>query len=131
MGGRGASSGISDKGKKYGSQYHTILQDGNIKFVSKNDRTSETLMETMTPGRVYVSVGENDLLSITYFDSINKRIKVIDLDYPHKGIYPHTHHGYLHNEFDGPKGATNLTSDEKKMVERIKKTWYNYLNSKK
>lgn len=131
MGGRGASSGISDKGKKYGSQYRTILQDGNIKFVSKNDRISESLMETMTPRRVYVAVGENDLLSITYFDSTNKRIKVIDLDYPHKGIYPHTHHGYLHNEFDGPKGAANLTSDEKKMVERIKKTWYNYLNSKK
>ena len=48
MGGRGASSGISDYGNKYGSQYRTLYQDGNIKFVQKNSRTSETLMETMT-----------------------------------------------------------------------------------
>ena len=60
MGGRGASSGISDKGRKYGSEYNTILQEGNIKFVTKSDRTSETLMETMTPGRVYVTVGGKD-----------------------------------------------------------------------
>ena len=52
MGGRGASSGLSDKGNNYGSQYTTILKSGNIKFVSKNSRDSETLMETMTRGRV-------------------------------------------------------------------------------
>ena len=75
MGGRGASSGISDKGNPYGSQYHTVYQDGNIKFVKKNNRDSETLMETMTKGRVYVTVGGDDLLSITYFDKENKRNK--------------------------------------------------------
>ena len=32
MGGRGASSGLSDKGKKYGSEYTTLHQSGNIKF---------------------------------------------------------------------------------------------------
>ena len=53
MGGRGASSGFSvDKNgnprNTYGSQYKTIFQDGNIKFVKKNQRTSETLMETVT-----------------------------------------------------------------------------------
>ncbi len=131
MGGRGASSGISDKGNKYGSQYHTILQDGNIKFVSKNERTSESLMETMTRGRVYVTVGGNDLLSIMYFDKNNKRVKSIDLDHEHKKMKPHTHHGYIHFENDGPKGAANLTTEEKKMVERVRKLWYNHLNSKK
>lgn len=34
-GGRGARSGISDKGNKYGSQHHTVLESENIKFVSK------------------------------------------------------------------------------------------------
>lgn len=131
MGGRGASSGISDKGNKYGSQYHTILQDGNIKFVSKNERTSESLMETMTQGRVYVTVGGKDLLSIMYFDSVKKRVKSIDLDHEHKNMRPHTHHGYEHYENDGPKGATNLTIEEKKMVERVRKLWYNHLNSRK
>ena len=33
MGGRGASSGISDKGKKYGTEYKSLLSRGRIKFV--------------------------------------------------------------------------------------------------
>ncbi len=128
MGGRGASSGISDKGNKYGSQYKTILESGNIKFVSKNSRDSETLMETMTRGRVYVTVGGNKLLSIIYFDNKNKRSKSINLDHLHKGMQPHTHHGYLHNEKDSAKGAAHLTTREKQMVERVQKIWYSYCN---
>ncbi len=42
---------------------------------------------------------------------------------------PHTHHGYEHNENDGKKGAANLTTKEKKMVEKVKKIWYNYNTS--
>ena len=126
MGGRGSSSGVSSSGNQYGSQYQTILKSGNIAFVSKNSRNSETLMETMTKGRVYVSVGGDELQSITYFDNKNKRTKSINLNHIHKGMQPHTHHGYLHNENDGPKGASKLTSEEKKMVERVEKIWYNY-----
>ncbi len=103
MGGRGASSGVSTGGNKYGSQNHTVLRDGNIKFVTKNQRTSETLMETMTKGRVYVTVGGDELLQIMYFDSENKRTKVIDLSHPHDKERPHTHHGYEHNENDSAK----------------------------
>ena len=127
MGGRGASSGISKKGNKYGSQYHTVLESGNIKFVEKNFRQAETLMETMTEGRVYVTVGGEDLLQVIYFDTENKRTKTIDLDHAHKGMDRHTHHGYYHNENDGPKGATNLTPKEKQMVDRITKLWYNHI----
>lgn len=36
MGGRGASSGVSKDGNRYGSQYHALLVDGNVKFVTKN-----------------------------------------------------------------------------------------------
>ena len=36
MGGRGASSGVSDKGKPYGSEYTTLYQSGNIKFIQSN-----------------------------------------------------------------------------------------------
>lgn len=127
MGGRGASSGISDKGNKYGTQYHTILQSGNIKFITKNNREVETLMETLTKGRVYVTVGGNDLLKVTYFDNKNKRSKTIDLDHPHKGQKPHTHHGYNHNEYDSKRGASNLTPEEKRMVDKVIKIWDNYL----
>ena len=46
-----------------------MLTDGNIKFVSKNGRNSETLMETMTHGRVYAHVEGGDLKAIVYFDN--------------------------------------------------------------
>lgn len=127
MGGRGASSGISKGGNKYGTQYRTLLEDGNIKFVTKVSRQSETLMETMTRGRVYVTVGGEELLKVIYFDNANKRIKEINLDHPHEGMQPHVHHGYNHNENDGPKGAANLTPKEKQMVDRVKKIWYNHI----
>lgn len=125
MGGRGARFGISEKGNKYGSQYHTLLKSGNIKFVEKNSRDSESLMETRTKGRVYVQVGGNDLISIKYFDKNNKRIKEINLDHSHNGIKPHTHHGYFHNENDSKRGASNPTKEEKAMIERVVRIWQN------
>ncbi|RHP13251.1 hypothetical protein DWZ76_11390 [Clostridium sp. AF35-15] len=125
MGGRGSSSGMSDKDNAYASQYHTVLKSGNMKFVAANDRHSESLFETQTKGRVYVTVAGNDLLKITYYDRKNKRTKQIDLNHVHKGMKPHTHHGYNHNENDSAKGASNLTTEEKKMVERAKQIWYN------
>lgn len=127
MGGRGASSGVSDKGNPYGSEYKTVLSSGNIKFVEKNTRDSEPLFETMTRGRVYVRVGGKDLLQISYYDNQNKRVKTIDIDHSHQKMKPHTHHGYEHNEGDGPKGAANLTPKEKRMVDRVEKIWYNHI----
>lgn len=129
MGGRGASSGLSDKGKKYGSEYTTLHESGNIKFVRYNDANSaKTPQETMTRGRVYVTVnGEDKLTSITYYDNANKRRKQIDLEKAHRGMKPHTHHGYNHNENDSQKGAAKLTAEERKMVERVRKIWYNNL----
>ena len=127
MGGRGASSGTSSRGNPYGSQYHAVYQSGNIKFVTKNARDSETLMETMTRGRVYVHVEGDNLKSIVYFDNDGRRFKQIDLDHPHRPYFAsnHTHHGYLHNEGDSQKGAANLTSEEQQMVEHIKALWEN------
>lgn len=129
MGGRGASSGLSDKGKKYGSEYTTLHESGNIKFVQYNDANSaKTPQKTMTRGRVYVTVnGEDKLTSITYYDNANKRRKQIDLEKAHRGMKPHTHHGYNHNENDSQKGAAKLTAEERKMVERVRKIWYNDL----
>lgn len=124
MGGRGASSGTSEKGKKYGTEYSTIYQSGNIKFVKYNDSNSaKTPMETMTKGRVYVTVNNKDeLSSITYYDDSGKRKKQIDLRHPHKKIKgKHTHHGYEHDE----KGTTKLDNKEKRMVERVEKIWLN------
>lgn len=124
MGGRGASSGISVKGKKYGSEYTALYKKGNIKFVSYNDsKASKTPMETMTKGRVYVTVNnKNELTSITYYDNSGKRRKQIDLLHPHKNIKgEHTHEGYIHDE----NGTHRPTTKEKAMIERVNEIWYN------
>lgn len=132
MGGRGASSGISVKGKPYGTEYTELHQSGNIKFVKYNDSTSaKTPMETMTKGRVYVTVNsQSTLKSVTYYDKNNKRFKQLDLDHSHniKGDFeqPHTHKGYFHNE----KGDFNLSPKEQKMIDRVQKVWYYYNNGK-
>ena len=125
MGGRGASSGVSTKGNPYGSQYHSVYQSGNIKFVTKNNRDSETLMETMTKGRVYAHVEGDTVRSIVYFDNSNKRSKQIDLTHTHNGKQPHTHRGYLHGEYDSAGNRLDLTPKEQKMVDRVISTWNN------
>lgn len=122
MGGRGASSGVSKLGNAYGSQYHALLTVGNVKFVTKNSRDSETLMETMTPGRVYAHVEGNDLKSIVYFDNDGKRSKQIDIDHAHLGVSPHAHDGYFHSQF-----RANLTPDERKLVDMVVDAWDDYL----
>lgn len=127
MGGRGASSGISHNGHVYGTDYKTIFQSGNIKFVEKTSNNSETIMETMTNGRVYVYVNaKKELTTITYFDKNNKRSKQIDLRHKHDGEVPHIHHGYIHNENDSKKGYAHLTLEEKRLVEKIYKLWYTF-----
>ena len=46
---------MSDKDKKYGTEYKTVHKVGNIKFVTQNEQGSQkTPMETMTKGRVYL-----------------------------------------------------------------------------
>lgn len=121
MGGRGASSGTSRAGNPYGSQYHSVMTVGNVKFVSKNSRQSEPLMETMTRGRVYAHVEGNDLKSIVYFDNEGKRSKQIDMDHAHLGVSPHAHDGYYHSEF-----RKNLTTEERSMVDSVVSAWEDY-----
>lgn len=126
MGGRGSSSGISDKGKKYGTEYHTVYQSGNIKFIKINEGNITPPFETMTKGRVYVTVSNQDKpKSIVYFDKHSKRYKQVDIDHPHringKWTQPHTHKGYFHNE----KGDREIMPKESKMIDRVLKTWYN------
>ena len=127
MGGRGSSSGFSvDKHGNpkniYGSQYHTVLESGNIKFVTKNMRESETLMETMTAGRIYVETGGDDLLRILFFDKDNKRNHVIERD--KRTDKWHVHNGYKHSE-NGTSHHEPLNDDDKRILAEVKKMWYN------
>ena len=129
MGGRGSSSGTSNKGKKYGTEYHTIYKSGNIKFININEGNITPPFETMTKGRVYVTVSNQDKLkSIIFFDKHNKRYKQIDIDHPHKidGVWtePHTHKGYFHDE----KGTFTASEKELKTVDKVIKIWNNRID---
>ncbi len=139
MGGRGASSGTSKgrggkPGNRYGTQYKAFLGkdgkplvDGNVKFVEKTEANEEVLMETMTRGRVYAHVNNNgDLASIVYFDNDNRRSKQIDLTHPHDGMQPHVHRGYYHNEYTVNGQPTNLTTQERALLDRIIRFWNNH-----
>lgn len=78
----------------------------------------------MTKGRVYVTLGKDGKPKyISYYDSDNKRKKQIDLDKPHQGVLPHTHHGYNHSENDTAKKFANLTDNERNMVDHVQKIW--------
>ena len=130
MGGRGASSGMSVKGKPYGSEYHTVLQAGRVKFIKQNDATSiRTPMETMTRGRVYVLIGRNDVpKAVTFYDKGNKRYKQIDITgkahkINGKDVLPHVHYGYLHDEQGGTKA---LNAKDQRRVDRLVSYWYHH-----
>lgn len=122
MGGRGAASGFSENGKPYGTEFSTLLKTGNIKFVRYNGSTAaKTPQETMTVGRVYVTVNaSNQLTALTYYDTEGKRNKTVDLNHRHDRKQPHTHHGYNHSE----GGTTGLSSKEAALVDFVRKVWY-------
>lgn len=122
MGGRGASSGISKSGKKYGSQYETVLEHDNIKFVKNNGKNYEPLMETMAQGRIYVQVGGEDIVRIVQMGDGNRRNKVIEFDKREKEW--HVHHGYFHTE-DSEKHHEPLSRSDEKLLDKVKKLWHN------
>lgn len=127
MGGRGASSGISNKGHKYGTDYKTILKDGNVMFIEKNREDAEELLETMTRGRIYVTLNsKGNPSNIYYFNNELKRNRRIDITQYHKKMKPHNHHFEEQIVQNGKKGASKLTTKETKMVERIEKIWSKY-----
>lgn len=122
MGGRGASSRLSDKGKRYGTEYKTLAQFGNVKVVRANDGGAKSPMETMTPGRIYATVDKfNDIKYITFHDADGERVKQIDVKgKKHNGALPHTHNGYEHDEYGTYPGVSVKDS---KRGDKILKSW--------
>ena len=123
MGGRGASSGYSFSGKKYGTEYKTVAQFGNVKVVKQIDEKAAITapMETIHKGRVYATLDhENDIKHITFYDDEGDRSVQIDVKGPkHAGMLPHAHVGYEHNEI----ADRGLTPKEEKIVKSILDSW--------
>lgn len=137
MGGRGASSGAR-KTKNgtllpYGSEYRSVLQNGNIKFVVAVSGNATAPMDTMTKGRIYVTLDyKNEPKFISMYDENGKRTQQIDLSgAPHRIdgelVYPpHVHMGYEHDE----KGSRKITPDEGRLIEEVKSIWTQFTESK-
>ena len=123
FGGRGAGSGISASGKIYGSQYKTLLEYENIKFVTNVEKNYESLMETMTKGRTYVQIGGKDILRIVQMDENNQRNRVIEFDKTNKQW--HVHQGYLHAE-NSENQHDPLSISDVRLLEKVKKIWHNH-----
>lgn len=140
MGGRGARLGkyyLGGKWHTYGDEYETVLKSGNIKFVQRKDGKATTApMETMTKGRIYVTINkQNQVKHISYYDKNMKKYKQIDVSGPpHKinGVkeLPHTHLGYDTHKGTG-EDTRVLTIKEHKMVDRVLKEWNYYSRNSK
>ena len=112
MGGRGSASGMSDKGKLYGTEYETLYQAGNIKYVRYKDGSTTAPMETMTKNRIYATIDyKGDVKHISFYDKENKRYKQIDLD----------HYGYWHDE----NGTTKPEVNDRSIVDKVNRIWQN------
>lgn len=133
MGGRGASSGLglyrdrTGKFAEYGTEYTTVLQNGNIKFVKMRNPNDSVRVpeETRTKRRIYVTIGKrNEIKCITRYDENGRKCLQIDLTHAHTSggvrLQPHSHDTYNHAE------GRPLSSSERRLLNRILKTWRDY-----
>jgi len=127
MGGRGAASGISNKGVTYGREYKTLFRVDNIKFVqSRKPGSTPVPLETMSAGRnrVYALVNnEGTLKAITFYNKQGMLKRQIDLDHWHLGRVPHVHTGYAEGR---SKKYVPMTKSDNAYVEKVRKIWNNH-----
>ena len=73
--------------------YHTIMRDGNIRFVVQNDTIKSTKIPEVSnsPNVVYATLNRDGFLQgISFYDA--KRIKRREIDFKtHNGMNPHVH----------------------------------------
>lgn len=147
MGGRGASSGKryfrNGTEYNYGDEYGSVHTYGNVKFVYNKQNVSVTApTETMTDGRVYVTLGrkinkKDGAITlekpkyITFFQDGKLRTLQYDIDGHWHGSEKelstkkgklqksHRHTGYNHDK----KSATLLNREERKIVADIMWEW--------
>ena len=126
MGSNTASSGIDPyigRGgvpTTYGSEFKTLMVDGNVKFITvRNPNESvRTPSETRSPGRVYVSITEKGKVqSVTTYDQTGKKATQIDIWHPHGGLQPHAH------DRDNHTTARPLTQHEELLLKYALKKW--------
>ena len=126
MGSNTASSGIDPYAGRggvpttYGSEFKTLMVDGNVKFITTSNpkESVRTPKETRSPGRVYVTINENgNVQCITKYDHEGIKAVQIDFRHMHKGLTPHVH------EYDDHSKARPLTQHEELLLKYALKKW--------
>lgn len=130
MGGRGSASGVSATKAHipYGHEYHCVIQYKNIKFIVRNQGAASAPLETMTPGRIYVTIGtDGEVNYISFYRRDGKKFKQIDVDHHDHTEHGenlgkrHVHEGYNHDE----NGSRKMSLGEARLVELVLKLWRN------
>ena len=98
-----------------------VKYDANQRRDDGDKAVHDDEMETVTPGRIYVETGGNNLLRIIQFVDGGKRNYVIERD--KRTDKWHVHKGYEHTE-DSEKHWDNLTTADKKLLAKVKRIWY-------
>ena len=77
FGGRGASSGMSIAGRKYGTEYKTLHVKDSVKYIRYNfSMASKNPFETQAKDRIYAIVNfQDEVKSIVFFDSNGMKSK--------------------------------------------------------
>ena len=132
MGSRGARSmtyELNIRGKKipveYGSEYSSLLEHENVKFVVKNEGSTTAPMETRSGklGRIYVTIDKktNEPVSVAYYTDEGFIFK--EIDYKNHGHGIHVHE----IEYDGNsfhrKESRKPSAAERRMARMLRAIW--------
>lgn len=114
----------------YGTEFKTVYEYENIKFVRVKSGSVTAPQYTMTKGRVYATLNKkNEIKHITFYDNDNDngndRLKQIDVKgHTHlingKKIELHVHTGFNHDDGGEPREAN---AEEIAFVDKVRKIW--------
>lgn len=119
MGGRGAFLNVNTGNFTFvenGRRYVTLGEIDGIQIIKMNSKNVKAPEYSHSPNRIYVTVKDNQIKHISFYDESHKQVKVIDFNHSHMGLQPHIHYNLDHSD----KGIS-LTKDDYDLIEKIKR----------
>lgn len=118
--GRCAASSVSNNGKPYGSEYRTLFQVDNIKFVERRDsKPVKAPIETMAKDRIYATIepksGQINSISIMETGKVRSQIDYRD----HGPFHEHVHDWDYSGDKPRRSDARTLTDVERRLFDKI------------